>query len=930
MKIIKAIKKVIHKTCGKARWLLLASVILFLLSLGVTYFTPLYRYIAVPTDESDQFIHEYPLHNVVPFSINENGDMAVVCYQNPNGVASVINVDTGEQGYCGIGYLTNTGLNPSGLSIPGNIALADSGEIYVLCNEDKGDYLVRVSPNYRMTDKILTFETGSSDKMGGAVLSRLHYFDGHVTFAKIEANGVTLYSIDTTDLSVSTSNTYTTDPNGTYTVDVIPIDGSFLFMRSNGEVYDVGFNEPIGESIYHFDPSDDNAPYFNAAVISDGKLYVAVDSDPVTVYLLEDGELTEVFDTDGMIDDPGDFINIDSYRPAGASHDTLVVCYENGLLAYSDGELTLRDVVLRPNITPLMYIAYWASYLFILPLIGLIINLIIRKKTLLYKQLIVSLPVFIILTIVLAVSVYRYTDSQNKQDIEKDITMICDLATDNFTGYDFSKLMEANEDTGAAYSELRKRLVALGSDSDWSEGYEFSVIYRDEDGLAHVLAADNKLTMPMQVEESLDDDFDDTADLYLASNMSGLTGYDAITDSTIAAYGRIGGADSGGTYYLKVSEDIEFLYDSRAEIWTKIALYCILIIVVLTVLIVLSMLMITRVIKKATKTVKSIEDGDLSARINYKSKDELGQICDRVNNMAISLEHSFEEKDRTEKFYYKFVPERFREYLGKESFTDLTLGDASSRELTVLFCDIRSFSINSEIMTAKENFAFVNTIYGKAGPIVREHNGFIDKYIGDAVMALFENPDDAVACGIDLYRAIVLDPSTAKELNVSDINIGIGIHTGMAMIGIVGESERLSGTVISDTVNLSSRLESLTKQYKTAILVSKDTVDRLTAPDELGLRYLGMIQVAGVNEVKGVYEVLDCLKDDEKEKRAGNSLEFREAMRLFQLGRRDDAAKALERLASEGKDDYVSAMYLEYIRSLSEDDKSNIFRFVRK
>lgn len=109
--------------------------------MGVTYFTPLYRYIAVPTDESDQFIHEYPLHNVVPFSINENGDMAVVCYQNPNGVASVINVDTGEQGYCGIGYLTNTGLNPSGLSIPRNIALADSGEIYVLCNEDKGDYL---------------------------------------------------------------------------------------------------------------------------------------------------------------------------------------------------------------------------------------------------------------------------------------------------------------------------------------------------------------------------------------------------------------------------------------------------------------------------------------------------------------------------------------------------------------------------------------------------------------------------------------------------------------------------------------------------------------------------------------------------------------------------------------------------------------------
>ena len=234
------------------------------------------------------------------------------------------------------------------------------------------------------------------------------------------------------------------------------------------------------------------------------------------------------------------------------------------------------------------------------------------------------------------------------------------------------------------------------------------------------------------------------------------------------------------------------------------------------------------------------------------------------------------------------------------------------------------------MMTAKENFAFANTIYGKAGPIVREHNGFIDKYIGDAVMALFEKPDDAVAAGIDLYKAIVHDPETARELKVSDINIGIGIHTGMAMIGIVGESERLSGTVISDTVNLSSRLESLTKQYKTAMLVSKDTVDRLSSPEDLTLRYLGMIQVAGVNEVKAVYEVLDCLNDDVKEVRSGNSADFRESLRLFQMGRHDDALKALEKIASEGRDDYVTDMYADYIRNMSPDDKSNVFRFVRK
>ena len=930
MKFFKLIKKIIYKTCGKARWLVLAFFVLMLLSLAVSFIYPLYRYTCAATDEMDHIIREYPLKKIWPFSINNDGTMAIFCYQSPYGVAGFINIDTEEQGYCGIGLMPNSDIDENGLIQVGDFALTDDGVLYGVCQEDTEDIVVRISSDYEFIESVVSIEHDNSDRLSGTRLTKLHYYDGRVTFAKIDLYGATLYSIDTSTQAVSTSHVYETDPNGTYTVNVIPTDGSFLFVRSDGNVYDVGFDEPLEDIIYRFDYEDGSRPYINAAVISDGKLYVAVDNDPVTVYLLEDGALTKAFDTDGVIENPGDFINIESYRPAGASHDSLVVCFENGILTYSGGELVLRDIVLRPTRTLLMYAYYWFSYLFLVPLLGLIINLIIRKKTLLYKQLMITLPIFITLTIILSVKIYKTADLQKQADIEKDIITICDLAADNFTGYDFSGLISASEDTGAAYGEVRSRLASLSANTDWSTGYEFSIIYRDDDGKAYTLASDNWLEMPMQQEEILDENFDESADLYLSSNMSGLTGSGALTRSTIAAYSLIDDKNSSGRYYLKVDEDIEFLYDTRSDIWTTIFAYSILAIFVITILIVCSMVIIIRIIKKATKAVKSIEEGDLGARVNYKSKDELGEICTQVNEMAISLERSFEEKDRTEQFYYKFVPEKFREYLGKENFTDLTLGDASSRELTVLFCDIRSFSINSEIMTAKENFAFVNTIYGKAGPIIREHNGFVDKYIGDAVMALFENPDDAVACGADLYRAIVLDPGTAKELKVSDINIGIGIHTGMAMIGIVGESERLSGTVISDTVNLSSRLESLTKQYKTAILVSKDTVDRLAEPDNLGLRYLGMIQVAGVNEVKGVYEVLDCLNDEDKALRTGNSIEFREAMRLFQLGRRGDAVNELEKLVSEGRADHVVEMYLNYIKALSPEDKGNIFRFVRK
>ena len=332
------------------------------------------------------------------------------------------------------------------------------------------------------------------------------------------------------------------------------------------------------------------------------------------------------------------------------------------------------------------------------------------------------------------------------------------------------------------------------------------------------------------------------------------------------------------------------------------------------------------------KTGKAFEMKEI-----YNTKDEIQVFAETINDLSQKANkyiHDIteinKEKDKNEKFYYKFVPEKFRELLGKEKFTDLALGDAQSREFAVLFCDIRSFSLNSEMMTAKENFEFVNVIYGIAGPIIRKYGGFVDKYIGVAVMALFETADSAVNAGIELYKSIVLDPATAHKLKVSEINVGIGIHMGMARIGIVGEEERLAGTVISNTVNISSRLESLTKTYQTAMLITKDTLDRMTSPDTLSTRYVGMIRMEGVNEVKSVYEVLDCLEDEQKQLRQGTSDDFREAIRLFHLGKRKQSIEYLKKLVDENKADHVTHLYLDYISSLPDDSKSNVFIFDKK
>ena len=939
MKVLKKIKDIFLKIFGKAWWFVVAFVVLFVI-LCIPSFNPVLNpYTSGIRNETDDgFLKEFDLNCPDNFSVNNNNKAVVNSLAFGNNYEATVAFDEWETLHSNISHV-NVDFAENDYFSPSNLVLTDDDVIYAVRTyyDDANsiitsESIVRLSDDFNYLGEVCEIEYGKDTRFRQTMLSKLHYYNDTVTFAVVNDEGVWLYSINTKTQALTISDCYLNDENGTYTTYVIPIDDSFIFLRSDGNVYRVGFNEPLGESFYHFDINAEGEyehPFFNMATLVNGKLYVTDNENLYFVYLLEDGEITPVFELDV---DLGYTVALDKCRINGSDTESLVVCLQNGILTYTDGDLEAKDTVITFEPTFLMYLYLSLEVLLVIVIVAIIINLIVRKKTLLYKHLIIILPVIIILTIAVSNYAYDHLDDQIRVKTNRELSMVCDLAKSEFEDYDFSNLMTANENTGNSYKELREKFnkISSGNVSNWSSEYVFTIVYRASDDYMLEVASDDYYYMPLQVfSYDMFSDLQGEGEAYVSDTVMSFFEDNSLS-SRISVFSEIKDKDNTGRYYLMVSTDSATLYSQRENILASVIACAFLIIVALTVLIVLTSLNTMRVIKKASNAVKQISSGNLSARVNYKSKDELGQICSEVNEMGQNLEKLFDEKDETEKFYYKFVPEKFRELLGKENFTDLSLGDAKSCELTVLFCDIRGFSINSEMMTAKENFAFANVIYGKMGPIVRNNNGFVDKYIGDAVMGLFENADDAVRCGIEMYKTIVLDPKTAEELKVSDINIGIGIHTGMAMVGIVGESERLSGTVISDTVNMSSRLESLTKQYKTAMLVSKSTIDRMNDPDSLNLRYLGIVQVAGVNEVEAIYEVLDCLPDTTKTVRSANNRELREAIRLFALGRRKEAETALQTLADSGRSDYVTDMYLNYIHNMSEDDKGNVFRFVKK
>ena len=232
--------------------------------------------------------------------------------------------------------------------------------------------------------------------------------------------------------------------------------------------------------------------------------------------------------------------------------------------------------------------------------------------------------------------------------------------------------------------------------------------------------------------------------------------------------------------------------------------------------------------------------------------------------------------------YGRFVPHEFLRLLERGDIMEVELGDHMQTNMSVLFSDIRSFTGLSESMSPEENFSFINSYLNRMGPVVRERRGFIDKFIGDAIMALFpEGADDAVGAAIDMLRALPEYNRSRTGKGEIRIGIGIGIHTGPLMLGTIGESGRMDSTVIGDTVNLASRLEDLTKAYGASLLVTGETVDSMADRGKYFLRFLDVVTVRGKSRSARIYEVFDADDSELRQSKLETRREFEKGVEAF-------------------------------------------------
>jgi adenylate cyclase len=240
--------------------------------------------------------------------------------------------------------------------------------------------------------------------------------------------------------------------------------------------------------------------------------------------------------------------------------------------------------------------------------------------------------------------------------------------------------------------------------------------------------------------------------------------------------------------------------------------------------------------------VREVGNGNFLVSTNIKSKDEIGELGTRINEMIIGLRERFQLE--------KFVSRQTVDYVKRADEMGVKLG-GERKAATVFFSDVRGFTSFSEKVEPEKVVAMLNTILSKQAEIVKKHEGDIDKYVGDELVAVFQGEkmvSNAVCCAIEIQQMM----KGVRDLIGDDIAIGIGINTGEMVMGAMGSEERMDFTVIGDAVNLGARLCSAAGRGQ--IIVSEYAAKFVMNDDSISLTKLEPIKVKGKEAAIEIYE----------------------------------------------------------------------------
>ena len=315
---------------------------------------------------------------------------------------------------------------------------------------------------------------------------------------------------------------------------------------------------------------------------------------------------------------------------------------------------------------------------------------------------------------------------------------------------------------------------------------------------------------------------------------------------------------------------------------------------------------ITKPLRKLEQAIDRLSDGNVGDKITIGGGKPFRRIEYSLNKINENYKRNETIIKNTNAEVEKYIPKQFIKFLGKNSLLDLVVGTQVKKEVTTLYCDVRNSSQVSTSLSLEDNFNYINSYLNTVSPIIRKYNGFVDKYVGDGIFAVFTRSRQAYDCAHAIIRAI--DEKNVMNISMPNLEVGVALNTGDAVFGVIGDDNRKSLTVISDMVNITEKIDEVNKVFGSRVAFSKTTLNDLSSNITINYRYLGNLK-QNEKDYISIFESLDAYPKQKREKYIKYKMQFEQGVRAYVNGKFDQSAEIFEELYKRVKDDKVCYTY---------------------
>lgn len=339
-------------------------------------------------------------------------------------------------------------------------------------------------------------------------------------------------------------------------------------------------------------------------------------------------------------------------------------------------------------------------------------------------------------------------------------------------------------------------------------------------------------------------------------------------------------------------------------------------VLVILVVLILFIVKLLKPLQTLTDSVSRVAQGEWGTVMHVTSNDEIGVLTKLFNQMSVSIAEYIDNMQKLNEKYFKFVPQKFFDLLGKENILEVELGDQIQQSMAIVYMNLRDFFKTSAEMSPEESLSYINEAYRIFGKSITDGEGTIGAFRDSGQVGIFESLDQALIAAISATEQIRKE----NGLKGTKMKSGICVHEGSILIGVVGEENRMSTAVMSDQVNHAVTLEAFADATDIGVVLSQDAYDNLEDPEGFEMRFLGHVRLKGQDNPVGIYDVYESDPQNVRQLKQVSKTHFEEGVNAFEAQDINEARKSFIRVLRTNRYDSAAHMYLMKCEEILEND----------